>query len=352
MKYSMLLFMFFTTLGVTGQTLQTVTTNGNTTTNSININTGAEALSLTGNSYLSFKDAGNSIRNGYMQHDGSNLLFGSDVGNIRFLNKVAVGIPVPYESSSLHIKSTISSPWTVLAEANSNRRLTSLSHTGNEGVIAVSYLDDSGYSPLHLWTSNITRLAITPDGQVGIGTPSPENIDGWERVLEVKGVAHAKSVVSSSDIQTGLWAHVLGFYGAPAGGITGTSTNHPFSIITNQSTKMTIASNGDVGIGTITPKEKLSVNGKIRAHEIKVETANWPDYVFAKGYQLPSLDDTEKHIKEKGHLPGIPSAEEVKNNGIDLGDMNAKLLQKIEELTLQLIEVNKEVKLLKLQVKK
>jgi hypothetical protein len=103
-------------------------------------------------------------------------------------------------------------------------------------------------------------------------------------------------------------------------------------------------SGGNVGIGIAVPNEKLSVNGKIRAHEIKVETANWPDYVFAKDYQIPSLAETEKHIKEKGHLPGIPSAEEVKNNGIDLGDMNAKLLQKIEELTLLLIEEHKTLK--------
>nr|WP_162989048.1 hypothetical protein [Pedobacter schmidteae] len=104
------------------------------------------------------------------------------------------------------------------------------------------------------------------------------------------------------------------------------------------------STNGNVGIGTTTPAEKLAVNGKIRAHEIKVETANWPDYVFAKDYELPTLQETEKHIKEKGHLPDIPSAEEVKSNGIDLGEMNAKLLQKIEELTLHLIEKDREIK--------
>jgi hypothetical protein len=110
--------------------------------------------------------------------------------------------------------------------------------------------------------------------------------------------------------------------------------------------------NGNVGIGTATPKEKLSVNGKIRAHEIKVETANWPDYVFAKDYELPTLRETEKHIKDKGHLPGIPSAAEVKANGVDLGEMNAKLLQKIEELTLHLIEKEKLVSDLLIRVKK
>lgn len=107
---------------------------------------------------------------------------------------------------------------------------------------------------------------------------------------------------------------------------------------------------GNVGIGTTEPKEKLSVNGKVRAHEIKVEISNWPDYVFEKSYQLPTLLDTEKHIKQKGHLPGIPSAAEVKTNGVDLGEINAKLLQKIEELTLHLIEQDKNQKTLQKEV--
>jgi len=108
------------------------------------------------------------------------------------------------------------------------------------------------------------------------------------------------------------------------------------------STYLTI-NQGNVGIGTATPNTKLAVNGKIRAHEIKVEIANWPDYVFAKDYQLPTLLETEKYIKTRGRLPGIPSVEDVKVNGVDLGDMNSKLLQKIEELTLHLIEKEKEL---------
>jgi len=110
--------------------------------------------------------------------------------------------------------------------------------------------------------------------------------------------------------------------------------------VTNQGD---LFSTGNMGIGTADTKGyKLAVNGKIRAQEIKVETAGWPDYVFAKDYKLPSLQETEQHIKEKGHLTGIPSAEEVKANGVDLGEMNKKLLQKIEELTLYLIEMKKE----------
>ena len=105
---------------------------------------------------------------------------------------------------------------------------------------------------------------------------------------------------------------------------------------------------GYVGIGTIDTKGyKLGVKGKIAAEEVKVALYNsWPDYVFEKEYKLPSLKEVENHIAEKGHLQNIPSAKEVNENGIHLGEMNAKLLQKIEELTLYMIEQNKKTELL------
>lgn len=101
---------------------------------------------------------------------------------------------------------------------------------------------------------------------------------------------------------------------------------------------------GDVGIGTDNPTDKLSVNGKIRAKEIKVETANWPDYVFEDEYKLKKLEEVEEFIKLNKHLPDIPSAKEAEENGINLGELNAKLLKKVEELTLHLIEKDKEIK--------
>jgi len=107
------------------------------------------------------------------------------------------------------------------------------------------------------------------------------------------------------------------------------------------SEKMRITQNGDVGIGTNTPREKLSVNGKIRAQEIKVEMANWPDYVFADDYQQQTLPELERYIKVNKHLPEVPSAKEVEQNGVALGEMNKILLKKIEELTLHLIEKDK-----------
>ncbi len=101
---------------------------------------------------------------------------------------------------------------------------------------------------------------------------------------------------------------------------------------------------GTVGIGTNDTKGyKLGVKGKIAAEEVKVAVYPWADFVFETNYNLPTLTEVEQHIAEKGHLKDIPSAAEVQKNGIFLGDMNAKLLQKIEELTLYTIEQEKKI---------
>ena len=99
---------------------------------------------------------------------------------------------------------------------------------------------------------------------------------------------------------------------------------------------------GSVGIGTTTTgTHKLAVEGTIGAREIKVEAGAWSDFVFNKDYKLPTLKEVETHIKANGHLKDIPGEAEVKAKGINLGEMDAKLLQKIEELTLYTIEQQK-----------
>ncbi|MFO7657402.1 MAG: CUB domain-containing protein [Bacteroidales bacterium] len=99
---------------------------------------------------------------------------------------------------------------------------------------------------------------------------------------------------------------------------------------------------GNVGIGTTNFGDgKLAVNGKILATEVEVKVFPWSDYVFTKDYKLRTIEEVADFISENGHLPEVPSAKEVEENGLKLGEMNAILLKKIEELTLYIIDLEK-----------
>jgi len=111
--------------------------------------------------------------------------------------------------------------------------------------------------------------------------------------------------------------------------------------------------NSYVSIGTDSFGEgtdlfKLSVHGRMRAESVKVYT-DWADFVFEDDYNLPTLQEVEDFINKNGHLKDIPSAAEVAEEGIDVGEMNKLLLQKVEELTLYMIELQKEIEVLKSQ---
>ena len=101
---------------------------------------------------------------------------------------------------------------------------------------------------------------------------------------------------------------------------------------------------GNVGIGTTDPKNKLSVNGIIWAKEVKVSLADAADWVFEDDYELRSLEEVESFVKSNKHLPDIPSADEFRENDLNVAEMDNMLLQKVEELTLYLIEQNKRIK--------
>lgn len=128
------------------------------------------------------------------------------------------------------------------------------------------------------------------------------------------------------------------------GGIRFYNQDYPNPYGANSKIVMSIT-DGNVGIGVTNPQHKLDVNGTIHAKEVKVDLSGWADFVFKKGYDLPSLEEVEKHIQQKGHLPGIPSEKEVLENGISLAENQTLLLQKIEELTLYSIEQSKKLKL-------
>ncbi len=126
----------------------------------------------------------------------------------------------------------------------------------------------------------------------------------------------------------------------------GTVDTNRLAIRTNNVERISVLKDGSVGIGTKnTHGFLLAVNGQAIFTKVRVMTAGtWPDYVFSREYKLPSLTDLETYIAMNKHLPGIVSEKDAVKNGVDVSDQQAAMLQKVEELTLYLIEENKRLK--------
>jgi len=227
--------------------------------------------------------------------------------------------------------------------------------------------NNAGTGYLSFRSNNVdNRMVIDPNGYVGIGTTAPSqqlevfrnevigsptdvlypivinrgwNSNGGTSTSRNTGLLF-KDVNS---IEAGVQAvreNSSGNYNSGMAFLvnTGVSGLVPTTSLTEA---MRISSAGFVGIGTPTPKEALSVNGNIRSKQIKVETANWPDYVFKNDYSLPSLSDLKTYIDQNQHLPEMPSESDVAKDGINLGEMVKLQTKKIEELTLYLIDKDK-----------
>jgi hypothetical protein len=179
-------------------------------------------------------------------------------------------------------------------------------------------------------------------------------------VLEIKGYTGSGIVLQTNgDIEMTTGTTMFNDITATNSTVNGNSTTNNFhvtgtttfdgnvSIGTNSN--FTCSYNGDVAANTLTVGNGFAcdANGYVKAKEIKVTLTDWPDFVFDDGYKRLTLPETEKYIKENGHLPDVPSAQEVEENGVSLGEMNAKLLQKIEELTLHIIDLQKQIDELK-----
>ncbi len=186
--------------------------------------------------------------------------------------------------------------------------------------------------------SNSQTNIFPASGNVGIGITAPRSqlhVSGANLIKQPNGtILMSRYWQNDSNVRASALFHYYDSYDKLA--IAVSSGKAPLD---SSYVKMVIQANGNVGIGVLIPTEKLSVNGKIRAKELKVETMNWPDYVLMPSYPLMPLRELENFIKENGHLPEMPSAREVAENGVELGATQAALLKKIEELTLHLIEI-------------
>jgi len=215
------------------------------------------------------------------------------------------------------------------------------------GIASVAEDIHSNHTGLSLYANQTEKMRIAANGNVGIGTIKPGeklSIDSQENgwLISMRGRAQEAGNLNGLKFYSGYEDDYQKWAGIASVAEDIHSNHTALTLFTDQTEKFRVTGTGNVGIGTTNPAEKLSVNGKIRAHEIKVEITGWPDYVFGEDYKKRSLLDLEKYISDHKHLPEIPSENEVSQNGIALGDMNKLLLKKIEELTLYLIEMKKE----------
>jgi len=202
--------------------------------------------------------------------------------------------------------------------------------------------------PLQFGTNNAIRMTIDESGNVGLGIASPAY------PLDVNGEVHSLVSGGNNMVLSKSSGSSIGFdngSGTQNAMIEADNSTNRLEFWTNTATntgiveRMRINSSGNVAIGTTDPKGyKLAVAGNSIAESMTVKLqANWPDYVFKKDYSLAPLSELKAYINKNQHLPGVSTAEQVSETGINLGEMNALLLKKVEELTLYLIEKDKEV---------
>lgn len=313
---------------------------------------------------LQFENASGAATGGFA-FKATNASF--DAVRLMIRNDGNVGVGTSTPGSPLTVFSN--SPNALLVQGNStnsvgvilNNTATSGSwsmyHSGGASapVGSLGFYDNAAGAP---------RLVINPTGNVGIGVSSPtsklqvngDNVEiglgrstgdstTYSRIGQTTNYDTWWGTNTRFDgtnwvyINTGGWGSMASMINQGSGNIYLNTVNGGVNPIT-WSTRLFVANNGNIGIGTTNPSHKLAVNGTIRAKEVIVDTG-WADYVFEEDYRLAPLAEVEAHIREKKHLPGIPSAAEVEAHGVSMGDMQAMMMAKIEELTLHLIAQEK-----------
>lgn len=209
----------------------------------------------------------------------------------------------------------------------------------SSGALDAGATGASGNFAIYDESAGLSRMVINSLGHIGMGAIAPKsrlhiaqdismNADVDAQQLSITGATDdAKRLVIGYDVNGAGFGYIkAGWY-------------------QHQWTNLSLQPNGgNVGIGTTQPDAKLTVNGTIHSKEVKVDTSiPVPDYVFEPTYKLSPLSELKTYIEINHHLPEIPSAAEINKNGLHLREMNLKLLKKVEELTLYMIEKDKQV---------
>lgn len=288
--------------------VNTATAYGNTRGSLISYNEASSLVTLTysGERYLAASIANTSSLSafsftGYAQNEAFLLVTGAQVSNVEMLNS---GDELTFQG-----RMTATGPGADINVGNASQL--------SDGLVVMAKTPSR-----HATRGAQLEFAIPSDGS--------GNFWGQGRIITIAGNANQSDASGKMVLGTRRVFNKQG---------TGVQWYYGDDIV--------IDAAGNVGIGTLNPQAKLAVKGDVFAQKVKVTLSGWSDFVFDPSYKLPSLYEMEKFIRTNRHLPGIPTEAEVKEKGIDVGEMNKLLLQKIEEQMLYIIELRKEVDALK-----
>jgi hypothetical protein len=318
----------------------------------INISAPSALLSINGSNFvparMDFHE--DNIIKSHISSNANNLILGTDfnnpTGTIRFQTGNVTRMIV---DPTGQVGIGTSSPEAELTVNASNNTTIQLQTFGsNRGFIKITnndmILGPNSPGALRVSTNGINRMYVDNNGSVGIGTTETSGT-----FLTVGEKGNGNSGISFLGTVNNTYRGSLNF--TASGGVLDCDEGD-FTIRTNGiGLKFFEDGNFAMGGSTKATNHRLSVHGKIIATEITaLAVFNWPDYVFADSYKLKPLAEVKKFIAENKHLPNIPAACEIEKHGVQLGDISKRLMEKVEELTLYVLQLQDQIDELKKQI--